>query len=62
MDAGEISNSRKPSRIYAADPQSLDNIMALADSYRAVSEKLLSSGQLRFWFRLRTLRDYFTSG
>jgi len=32
-------------QIYAADPRSLDNIMALADSYRAVSEKLLSSGQ-----------------
>ena len=32
-------------QIYAADPQSLDNITALADSYCAVSEKLLSSGQ-----------------
>jgi serine/threonine protein kinase len=32
-------------QIYAADPQSLESIVALADSYHAVSEKLLSSGQ-----------------
>jgi serine/threonine protein kinase len=32
-------------QIYAAGPQSVDNIIALANSYCAVSEKLLSSGR-----------------
>jgi len=32
-------------QIYAADPNTLENVVALADSYRSVSEKLLSAGQ-----------------
>ena len=47
--AGALNSYQKSlkiqERIYASDPNRLENIVALAESYRSVSDKLLSSGQ-----------------